>query len=382
MRKSAIIINTSLYDTGVSTYIKSILFSIKNDDRFIVLARDNSWKLFLNGNYYFKLQTVNYYLPYFYKLLIFMNCKNFGQWFFEKFDPLGHYLKSSKINFCLFPTPCYLTFLVEGAACVSIHDLMHITERRFDESSSFFKTIYRNNLYKNIGNVFNKIIFESKYGYKMYLDNYKLNRNTQTFIVPYSCPNSIIEIIERKLFLEFNTKMYGDYLFYPASFWKHKNHKNLLFAFLNVIKKGHDIKLVFSGGLNKEYKHIKELVVNLGLEKNIFFTGYVNETEIVALYFGAKALIMPTFFGPTNIPPIEAIYCNTPVLISDIYGMKEQLQDSALYFDPNSILDIERVLLNFFKSDIDKLIENGKKLKSKFSPKNFNISLINALDAN
>jgi len=48
-------------------------------------------------------------------------------------------------------------------------------------------------------------------------------------------------------------------------------------------------------------------------------------------------MIMPTFFGPTNIPPLEAIAVGCPVAVSNIYGMPHQLGDAALYFNPTRV---------------------------------------------
>jgi len=48
-------------------------------------------------------------------------------------------------------------------------------------------------------------------------------------------------------------------------------------------------------------------------------------------------LVMPTFFGPTNIPVLEAWAFGCPVLTSDIRGVREQVGDAALLADPTSV---------------------------------------------
>jgi glycosyltransferase involved in cell wall biosynthesis len=47
--------------------------------------------------------------------------------------------------------------------------------------------------------------------------------------------------------------------------------------------------------------------------------------------------VMPTFFGPTNIPVLEAWAFGCPVLTSDIRGIREQVGDAALLADPTSV---------------------------------------------
>jgi glycosyltransferase involved in cell wall biosynthesis len=74
----------------------------------------------------------------------------------------------------------------------------------------------------------------------------------------------------------------------------------------------------------------------LNLENEIHCIGYVPDEEMAALYSDAVALIMPTFFGPTNIPVLEAWAFDCPVLTSDIRGIREQAGDAAILVDPRS----------------------------------------------
>jgi glycosyltransferase involved in cell wall biosynthesis len=65
--------------------------------------------------------------------------------------------------------------------------------------------------------------------------------------------------------------------------------------------------------------------------------GFVPDERMAALYAGAAALVMPTFFGPTNIPVLEAWSFGCPVLTSDIRGIREQAGDAAVLVDPTSV---------------------------------------------
>jgi glycosyltransferase involved in cell wall biosynthesis len=64
--------------------------------------------------------------------------------------------------------------------------------------------------------------------------------------------------------------------------------------------------------------------------------GYVDDVTIATLYAGAWGVILPTFFGPTNIPVIEGWAMGVPVLTSDIRGIREQCDDAAILVDPLS----------------------------------------------
>ena len=79
---------------------------------------------------------------------------------------------------------------------------------------------------------------------------------------------------------------------------------------------------------------------DLGLESQIRYGGYVPDEDMSGLYAGAVALTMPTFFGPTNIPVLEAWAYGCPVLTSDIRGIREQVGDAGVLVDPRSIESI------------------------------------------
>jgi glycosyltransferase involved in cell wall biosynthesis len=69
------------------------------------------------------------------------------------------------------------------------------------------------------------------------------------------------------------------------------------------------------------------------------------------LYRAARALVMPTFFGPTNIPQLEAFALGCPVATSRIYGIPEQVGDAALLFDPSSVDEIYDAIEKLWTDD-------------------------------
>lgn len=170
------------------------------------------------------------------------------------------------------------------------------------------------------------------------------------------------------------------YIFYPAQLWQHKNHKNLLKAFKIIKKKDDKIKLVLTGFIKKGSNEIFDLIKNLELENDVLYFGYVSNSEIIKLYKNALALVMPTYFGPTNIPTLEAFYYGCPAIISDLPGVREQAKDAALYFDPNNPKSISDVIESIEdKSLRDKLINSGKKRINELSFKNYYNNALHAI---
>ena len=124
------------------------------------------------------------------------------------------------------------------------------------------------------------------------------------------------------------------YVFYPAQFWAHKNHVYLLEG-LKCLEGhyGKRVGAIFSGGDKGNLTYVKGYVAKLGLEDRVRFAGFVPNGEIPDLYLQSLALVMPSYFGPTNLPPLEAFRLGVPVLCSNKAGFREQVGNAALLMD-------------------------------------------------
>jgi glycosyltransferase involved in cell wall biosynthesis len=162
------------------------------------------------------------------------------------------------------------------------------------------------------------------------------------------------------------------YLLYPAQFWPHKNHANLLLA-LKKLRDDHGVRpqLVLVGSDKGNRKYVEQLVDTLGLAPQVQFLGFVAQEELVALYRSAGALVYTSFCGPENLPPLEAFTLGCPVVASDIPGAQEQLGDAAILVDPGrpeSISEGIRTILGNSSLRLS-LIEKGRaRAKSWASP--------------
>ena len=132
----------------------------------------------------------------------------------------------------------------------------------------------------------------------------------------------------------------GDYVFYPAQFWPHKNLARIIEA-LEQLKARHGLEVtaVFCGSpadpvRERHFGLLMDMAAACGVAAQVHVLGFVADHELAALYTGARALVMPTFFGPTNIPLLEAWALGCPVITSDIPGVREQMGDAALLVDP------------------------------------------------
>jgi glycosyltransferase involved in cell wall biosynthesis len=170
-----------------------------------------------------------------------------------------------------------------------------------------------------------------------------------------------------------------NYFFYPAQFWQHKNHQRVIEAFARVRNETKsDIKFVLTGGYPgndyykaEVYKRLLDTIKRLQIGDHILYLGYVSPAVLSCLYSHAIALVMPTFFGPTNIPILEAWQFECPVITSNIRGVKEQAGDAAILVDPKSIDSISEAMERLWNdtkhsTDLVKLGKSRRKIFTKY----------------
>jgi glycosyltransferase involved in cell wall biosynthesis len=63
--------------------------------------------------------------------------------------------------------------------------------------------------------------------------------------------------------------------------------------------------------------------------------GYVSDAELRALYQAATCLVFPSRYEGFGLPPLEAMICGCPVIVSHAASLPEVCGDAALYCDPS-----------------------------------------------
>ena len=153
-----------------------------------------------------------------------------------------------------------------------------------------------------------------------------------------------------------------DYIFYPAQFWPHKNHANLILA-LKWLKeqRGLEIVLALSGSDKGNLSFVKSFAEQQGMTDQVRFLGFVSEEELVALYRQSVALTFVTYFGPDNIPPLEAFALGCPVIASAVEGAREQYGDAVVHVDPSDPEAIGQAVWDLHSDESlrERLIEAG-----------------------
>lgn len=118
-----------------------------------------------------------------------------------------------------------------------------------------------------------------------------------------------------------------NYVFAMSSLSPNKNFKWIQAA----AKANPNIRFVVAGKADKSIFGESGAVSG----ENIIFLGYVTDSESKFLLENARAFVFPSFYEGFGLPPLEALSCGTPIIISDIPCLREIYGDTAHYIDPN-----------------------------------------------
>jgi len=161
----------------------------------------------------------------------------------------------------------------------------------------------------------------------------------------------------------------NDYIVYAGIYKPRKNHAALLRAFRRFLSDEGHANLVLVGPLNEGEQELRRLADDLGISKRLIFTGYVNDSELRAIYSAAKVYACPSLYEGFGFTVLEAMASGTPVVCTGETSLPEVAGDAALYADPRSPEGFARALHNVFTNASLRgtLIEKGRKNLQRFN---------------
>jgi len=296
-----------------------------------------------------------------------------------KFNDSGaDLMRQSGADLLFILSPNLMGFSYRIPFVVPVFDLNHRLQPEFPEVSAFGETNSREYFYINTCRFATLLLVDSEVGksdvlrfYGDYIDEDRIR------ILPYYPPiegrvapsQPQLDSVRAKYNLP------ARYFFYPAQLWPHKNHTLILQAIKLIANEtGETIPIVFCGAywtyiMAHNFKDLMEQAAKLGIADRVRYLGPVPDADMAALYTLSAGLVMPTFFGPTNIPPLEAWHLGKPVITSDIPGIREQCGDTSLLVDPRSPQALAQAMKQVWNDPglCAELVQRGKKRLAGYS---------------
>ena len=368
MKKIGVYLSVGPHAGGSFQYCLSVLKYLETLDKkkvkILAFVTNNAWDKILKKNIKItklnKPNKIELILNY---LSIFVPA-NLIKFLLSKLSFNVRTLNSSKCDYLIFPSQENMASKINIKSITMIHDLMHRYERNFKEYD-FLTRFKRDILYRQICNHSYKIIVDSSIGKKQVIESYNI-RKKKVLISEFEVPHYLKKSKIKNIFKKYSLPR-RNFIFYPAQFWEHKNHINLLKAFNLIQKKIKNINLVFVGVNKNSLIDVKIEIDKLNLSKKVFILGYVSQNDMYSFYKKASLTSFVSFCGPTNIPPLEAMFTGCPLICSNAYGMKKQIKGGGLLINPSSYGDIYKKII---------LVLKDKKIKKRIIRRGFEVTSI------
>lgn len=272
--------------------------------------------------------------------------------------------------------------VLETPYMVVVWDLQHRLQPWFPEVSANGTWQHRETHHREVLGRAAKIIVGTQTG-KAEVERFFGVDSSRIIILPHPTPQFALHAKQTATSVAARIGVTGDYLFYPAQFWAHKNHVNLLHA-LDRLKNAYNRRfdMVFVGADHGNLEHVRHVSEDLGLVDKTHFLGFIPRDDLIGLYREAFALAYVTFFGPENLPPLEAFALGCPVIASKVPGAEEQLQDAAIFVDPKSPDDIAKAVMRL-QEDAglrENLMVKGRDIAAQRSSETFVAAALAVLD--
>jgi glycosyltransferase involved in cell wall biosynthesis len=291
---------------------------------------------------------------------------------FAFFQPFDATFEKDSVDLLYFTGPSPICLFLERLNYVlTVWDLCHRDHVEFPEVRQGFEFEARENFARNALHKATAVIAESPLGKQNLERRYGLDKDRVHWI-SLSPAQRYPENKDSSFDPRKAAKIPKDapYIFYPAQLWAHKNHRLIIdsLAYLRTSKKK-EIYAVFCGSDCGNLPTVLQIAKRRGVGDLIKYMGFIPDEQMPAFYKNSLALVMPSYFGPTNMPPLEAFAMETPVVVSNLPGIRDQVGNAALLVSPDnseSLCDAMSRLVNEPQLR-NILIEKGKSRLSEFS---------------
>lgn len=273
---------------------------------------------------------------------------------------MGQALREEEIDLLLTLHPSLIGPELLVPFIVPIHDLQHRLQPEFPEVSADGIAALREHAYRTICRYATLVLVDSEAGRQDVLRFYgDLIDGDRIRVLPFFPPVRRSRPPTERDLARVRTR-YGlpkRYYFYPAQFWMHKNHRLIVEALARLADDADEaVRVVLAGSYTEKWRarnfiEVMALADRLGVRDRVHYLGFVPDRDMAALYTLSAGLVMPTFFGPTNMPPLEAWSFGRPVIVSDLPSIRDQLGDGALYIDPRDAASLADAMGRLWHDD-------------------------------
>jgi glycosyltransferase involved in cell wall biosynthesis len=169
------------------------------------------------------------------------------------------------------------------------------------------------------------------------------------------------------------------FIFAIGNIHPRKNLGRLLDAYLQLKADRTDLPALVWGGLQRWESND---LVERALAAGVLLPGFIEQADLPTLYRQAEMLIYPSLYEGFGLPPVEAMACGTPVIVSNTTSLPEVVGEAGLVVDPLDSTAIAAAMVKLLDDQAlhQQLKAKGLRRAGQFTWKRTAVELLAALD--
>ena len=291
---------------------------------------------------------------------------DYGKYSFGEIAFLGRDALSAKAE--LFHEPHYtLPAGLKGRSVVTVHDLIHV---KLPQYFSIVQRVYAASMLKHAVNHAGAVIAVSQKTKDDIIETFKID-DARVTVVHNGVRPVFRKLGDKSAIGKFrqSRKLERPFILYVGNVKPHKNIPLLLNAFAEVLVKYRDLDLVFAGGSCLRDGLLATQCAKLGITERIRDLNQLAEPDLVVAYNCAEMVVLPSLYEGFGFPALEAMACETSVIVSSGGALPEVVGNAAPIVDPASPEHLASAIGELLEDSTKKAdwIEKGKERSEEFS---------------
>ncbi len=182
--------------------------------------------------------------------------------------------------------------------------------------------------------------------------------NSKLITIPHGVNPEHFEEVDAERFLTRFELKDKKFILYLGRINRIKGIEYLLHAFALIFAKHKDVYLVIAGGVTEreEEEYMQKLLYEtnqLGLSKNVLFTGPLSEDDKLAAYQSCSVFVLPSIYEPYGIVLLEAAAHGKPLVAANTDGPVSIVEDgvNGILVEPQSSTALAEALMTIIEDE-------------------------------
>jgi alpha-1,3-rhamnosyl/mannosyltransferase len=243
------------------------------------------------------------------------------------------YTGARAIRVSVYHEPNFLPFRFAGPTVVTIHDLSWI---RYPETHPKERVAIMNRVLPSALETVQRVITDSEFVRREVISEFGIaaDRVTTTLLAPRAMFTPRDQAAGAATLFKHNLQ-HRKYFLLVGTLEPRKNVETAVRAHSSLpeaVRRAFPLVLVgMRGWLTSRLEGVLKVPVERAEVRPL---GFVTDTELADLYSGATALVYPSLYEGFGLPPLEAMACGTPAIISNVSSLPEVGGNAAVMHDP------------------------------------------------